>query len=136
MREQPELIENTVEEILRYDSPVTTTGRITHADVAVGGCPIGRGETLTLSLSAANRDPEIFAEPDRFDITRDNTAHQAFGGGRHHCLGATLARCEAREAISRLISRFPSLLMSERGFRHSRVPGFRGMDYCWLKTGT
>ncbi len=136
LREQPGLIVQAVEEILRYDTPVTSIGRITPGAVTIRGCPIGKGEALTLSLAAANRDPTAFPEPDRFDITRQDNAHQSFGGGRHLCLGAWLARIEAQEAILRLVQQFPRLSLARRGWRFSPTPSFRGMDYCWLATGT
>lgn len=93
------MITNAVEEILRYDSPVTNSGRIPNREISVGGCPVGKGSSLTPSLAAANRDPSVYPQPDTFDIEREDTHHQSFGGGRHLCLGAHLARIEAQEAI-------------------------------------
>lgn len=135
LRAQPDLIEATVEEVLRYESPVINSGRISHDDIEIRGCPIERGESLGVSLGAANRDPEVYRNPDTFDIEREQIPHQAFGGGRHHCLGASLARLEGREAILRLVQRFPGLRFSDGGFEYSAVPAFRGMRYCWLRTG-
>jgi cytochrome P450 len=135
LRARPELIGAAVEEVLRYDSPVTNSGRISHDEIEIGGCPIRKGESLSVSLAAANRDPTVYADPDRFDIERQHIPHQAFGGGRHHCLGASLARLEGGEAILRLIQRFPNLTFSERGYEMHAIPAFRGMSYCWLRTG-
>lgn len=134
LQANPELIDAAVEEILRYDSPVTNSGRISHEAIEIGGCPIREGESLGVSLAAANRDPAVYDDPDRFDIEREHIPHQAFGGGRHHCLGASLARLEGGEAILRLIQRFPNLDFSERGFEMHGIPAFRGMTYCWLRT--
>lgn len=134
LRENPELIEVTVEEILRYDSPVINSGRISHIDIEIGGCPIEKGEALGVSLGAANRDPEVYDNPNAFEIEREHVAHQSFGGGRHHCLGASLARLEGQEAILRLVQRFPNLRFSDRGFDYAAIPAFRGMSYCWLRT--
>ena len=132
LRADPGLIENAVEEMLRYDSPVTNSGRIAHADTELAGCPVHKGESLSVSLAAANRDPAVYPEPDRFDIERQDTHHQAFGGGRHLCLGAHLARLEAQEAILGLLGRFPDLKLSARGFAHHAIPSFRGMSECWV----
>jgi cytochrome P450 len=132
LRDNPGLIENAVEEILRYDSPVTNSGRIAHADIELGGCPAVKGESLSTSLAAANRDPAIYPHPDRFDIEREDTHHQSFGGGRHLCLGAHLARLEAQEAILGLLARYPRLAHSERGFAHHSIPSFRGLSELWL----
>lgn len=134
LRAEPELIDATLEEILRYDSPVVNSGRISHAAIEIGGCPIDARESLGVSLAAANRDPTIYDHPDHFDIGRKPVPHQSFGGGRHHCLGASLARLEGREAILRLVQRFPSLHLSDKGFEHAAIPAFRGMSYCWLRS--
>ena len=133
LRANPDLIGATVEEVLRYDSPVTNSGRISHDDIEIAGCPIRRGESLDVSLAAANRDPAVYDNPDVFDIERKQIPHQAFGGGRHHCLGASLARLEGGEAILRLVQRFPKLAMSEKGFEMAGIPAFRGMTSCWLR---
>lgn len=127
LRANPSLIGNAVEEMLRFDSPVTNSGRIANRDVAIGGCPVSKGESLSVSLAAANRDPTVYPEPDRFDIERADTHHQAFGGGRHLCLGAHLARLEAQEAILGLINRYPVLERADRDPIYSAVPSFRGM---------
>jgi cytochrome P450 len=134
LRADPDLIGAAVEEILRYDSPVVNSGRISHADVEIRGCPIRKGESLSVSLAAANRDPGVYTNPDSFDIEREHIAHQSFGGGRHHCLGASLARLEGAEAILRLIQRFPDLKLSDKGFEMAAIPAFRGMSSCWLCT--
>ena len=135
LRDQPELIKNAVEEMLRYDSPVVNSGRIADRDISIGGCPVHKGESLSTSLAAANRDPAVYPNPDAFDITREDTHHQSFGGGRHLCLGAHLARVEAQEAILGLIRRFPNLSLSPRGYTHHAIPSFRGMSECWVVTG-
>jgi len=134
LREHPELIENAVEEMLRFDSPVTNSGRIANREVDFGGCPVHEGESLSTSLAAANHDPDVYPQPASFDITREDTHHQSFGGGRHLCLGAHLARIEAQEAILGLLAHFPVLRMSDRGYAYASVPSFRGMSECWLVT--
>jgi cytochrome P450 len=134
LRSDPGLITNAIEEVLRYDSPVTNTSRVTNREMRVRSCPIAKGESLHLSLAAANRDPAAFPNPDVFDIERGNTQHLAFGGGRHLCLGAHLARIEAQEAISQLLVRYPVLKHGERGFTHHSIPAFRGMTEFWVST--
>jgi cytochrome P450 len=135
LRDRPELIEDAVEEILRYDSPVLNSARITHENTERYGCPVEKGECLHVSLAAANHDPTVYTNPDVFDIERPRVQHQSFGGGRHHCLGAFLARLEGQIAILGLVQRFPGLALSERGFAQKLAPEFRGMAHCWLRTG-
>ncbi len=105
----PELIPALTEEALRYVSPVQYTFRTALADIDLpDGSALDERSTIVLILAGANRDPRIFAEPDRFDIHRDNARrHLALGFGVHHCLGAALARMEAEVAWSHLFARFP-----------------------------
>ncbi|MFD7746536.1 cytochrome P450 [Streptomyces sp. NPDC059698] len=105
------LIDNAVEEILRFEGPVETpTYRFTTEPVEVGGVVIpGGGELVLVAMSDANRDPARFPDASRFDITRDARGHIAFGHGIHYCLGAPLARIEARTAIRSLLERCPDL---------------------------
>ena len=109
LREQPELIDGAVEECLRYDGPILLTIRVTREDTAFGDRVIPADRPVMCILSAANRDPAHFTEPDRFDITRQDNDHLAFGGGVHFCLGAHLARMEAQVAIGCLARRFRAL---------------------------
>ena len=133
LRANPDLLPNAIEEMLRYDPPVTQSGRLAPYDIEIGGVPIVQGESMTTVLAAANRDPAIYPAPDRFDIEREDTHHQAFGGGAHLCVGAHLARLEAREAIGALIARFPTLRASDRPYTYKRVPGFRGLSEYWVR---
>jgi len=127
LREDPSLIRNAVEEMLRYDPPVTETGRIPLEGREIRGCPIGAGESVIPVLAAANHDPEVYPAPHRFDITREDTHHQSFGGGVHFCLGAPLARLEAQIALNALVQRFPGLRLAEAELEYRRIPGFRGL---------
>ena len=127
IRQRPELIPNAVEEILRYDSPVVSTGRIASRDIEIDGVSIKQGESVSTLVSAANRDPAAYPEPDRFDVEREDTHHQAFGGGRHFCLGAHPSRMEAQETLSVLFERFSSIEAIEGGFEYAPNPGFRSL---------
>ncbi|HXB49516.1 MAG TPA: cytochrome P450 [Streptosporangiaceae bacterium] len=110
LREEPEVVPAAVEELLRYDSPVQMTSRIATEDVDVDGAVIPRGASIIVVIGGANRDPEVFEEPDRLRIDRpDASRHLSFSLGIHHCLGATLARLEARIALVELTRRYPAL---------------------------
>ena len=109
LRDDLSLIGSAVEEALRYDSPVQFTSRVLKADLALGGKQLRAGELVLTLLGAANRDPAHFPEPDRFDITRADNKHMAFGLGPHFCLGAPLARLEGRVVFEELVRRLPDL---------------------------
>jgi cytochrome P450 len=127
LREDPSLIKNAVEEMLRYDSPVVETARVALEDTDVRGCPMMKGESALTFLSTANRDPEVYERPDEFDITREDVHHHSFGGGVHFCLGAPLARLEAQIAIATLVRRFPSLRRAPGPLEYRGLPAFRGL---------
>lgn len=97
------------EECLRYDSPVKSIQRIASDDVEMRGKLLRKNDRVRWFISSANRDPDVFAEPETFDISRHPNQHVAFGSGVHHCLGATLARVEGQEVFKALAERFPRL---------------------------
>jgi cytochrome P450 len=98
------------EEVLRFDPPVQQTARVAHQPVQVGDVMVARNQWVITLLAAANRDPEVYPEPNRFDITRESPVeHLAFSGGIHYCLGSPLARLELSQAIRALAERFPSI---------------------------
>ncbi|MFD0772475.1 cytochrome P450 [Streptomonospora algeriensis] len=111
LRTRPELLDRAVEELLRFAAISVSGGtlRVAADEAVLAGQRIRPGEAVQPSTSSANRDPRIFADPDRFDITRTENPHIAFGHGIHYCLGANLARLELRTAISALADRFPGL---------------------------
>ncbi|WP_308164667.1 cytochrome P450 [Nonomuraea sediminis] len=111
LREDPGLVENAVEEMLRYDSPVQQSRRITLEPTEVGGVEIPAGQFVLVSLASANRDEGFWGDDaDRFQVRRANARqHLSFGAGHHHCLGASLARLEAAVAFDLLVARFPGL---------------------------
>ena len=119
--------------LLRYDSPVQFTGRRAVADLELGGRRIKEGDHVVLFLGAANRDPEVFPDPDRFDITRESKRHLAFGLGLHFCLGAPLARLEGAIVFRTLPSQMPGLSLADEPLQ-SR-PTFRSRSGWRLLTG-
>jgi len=107
------LLPNAIEELLRYDPPVQVTSRTALEYVEeIGGIPLEKSQVVCL-LGAANRDPEIYSDPDRLDITRRDIQPLSFGGGIHYCLGAQLARIEAEIAIGTLLRRLPNLQLND-----------------------
>ncbi|WP_460787671.1 cytochrome P450 [Nocardioides maradonensis] len=129
LRERPELWPNAVDEVLRYDPPVLLTGRFCAADTDVAGTPVQRGTLVTTVLAGANRDPQVFPDPDRFDVARENAhEHVSFSSGRHYCLGASLARMEGEVGLRALFDRFPDLrLLDGADRRPTRI--LRGWEH-------
>jgi cytochrome P450 len=110
LRAQPELVESAVEEVLRYISPVQGTKPCyATEDVTLHGITIPKGSTVIPLLGAANHDPDVFPNPEQFDIARTPNKHLGFGQGIHYCLGAPLARLETRIALQHLLQRSPNL---------------------------
>ncbi|KKK38634.1 cytochrome P450 [Mesobacillus campisalis] len=113
LEKQPELIQNAIEEALRYNGPVEfSTSRWAGENMEFKGVPFRKGDLVIVSLNSANHDPKQFKDPEVFEITRDKSPHLAFGKGIHHCLGAPLARLEGEIAISSLIERFPEMRLA------------------------
>ena len=111
LRAEPEGLADAVEELLRMDGPVQMVFRLARSDVEYDGVTIRAGERVHLVLNAANRDPSVFERPDQFDMDRGRNRHVSFGPGAHFCLGAPLARLEARVALQGLLARFPHLTL-------------------------
>lgn len=109
LRRAPELISNAVEEMLRFEPPILFLTRVALEDVVWAGVPISAGELVHVDLAAANRDPDERPEPDRFDVGRADPHHLSFGWGMHFCMGASVARMEARVAFATLLDRFASI---------------------------
>jgi cytochrome P450 len=123
LQEDPSLIPSAIEELLRYDTPVQLDGRTIMEDMDFQGRPLQKGQGVVLLLGSANRDPEVFRDPDRLDVTRNEASHIAFGRGIHHCLGAPLARLEGRIAFEALLERFSdiNLLTEQPSFKNNVV---------------
>jgi cytochrome P450 len=108
----PELASSATEEVLRYESSLVGTNRTAFCDTEVGGKMVRAGERILTLVAAANRDPAIFDQPDRFDIERKGPRHLSFGGGIHFCVGAELARLEGEIALTALVRRLPGLTIN------------------------
>jgi cytochrome P450 len=138
LRTRPELTQSAVEEMLRYDGPTQAMTRIAREQITLAdaqGAPraIAAGARIFALLNAANRDPEIFPEPDRFRIERGSTRHLSFGIGTHFCLGAPLARLEAEIGIAALLQRFPDLGLADEPLQWSDsfvLRGVRSLPLC------
>jgi cytochrome P450 len=115
------------EECLRYDSPVKSIQRIASQDVEMRGKVLSKDDRIRWFISSANRDPDVFANPDTFDISRDPNPHVAFGSGVHHCLGATLARVEGQEVFKALAERFPALQVETEELQYQPSITFRSL---------
>jgi cytochrome P450 len=112
LRQDSSLMALAIEEMLRYESPIQRGWRRVTEDTTIRGKHIRAGELVFIMFGAADRDPEQFPDPDRFDIRRINNSHLAFGSGVHFCIGAPLARVEAPVAISTVLRRFPKLRLT------------------------
>jgi cytochrome P450 len=124
LRARPDWIPAAVEELLRYDGPLQSAIPLVAIEaLTVAGTPVAAGDIVVVSLLAANRDPARTPEADRLDVTRPETPHLAFGHGIHHCIGAPLARIEARIAFTGLLSRFPGLRLAGPAADLTRSPG-------------
>jgi unspecific monooxygenase len=130
----PEAIENTVEEILRFDPPLHLFTRYAYEEVEVFGHRLQRGDQVALLLGAANRDPAVCSDPDIFRPTRPAKTNVAFGGGVHFCVGAPLARMEMQIALPILFERCPTLRLSRQPV-YSNTYHFHGLTQLMVETG-
>ena len=124
------------EECLRYDPPVKSTQRIAAVDVERGGKAIRKGDRIRWFIAAANRDPRVFPDPDRFDLSRSPNPHVAFGAGIHYCLGAALARIEGQEVFRALAERFPDLRLDTDRLEYQPSIQFRSLKSLPVAWGT
>ncbi len=132
LRDHPELLDSAINELLRYDSPVQIDSRNAIDDVEIGGKRISAGQRILAIVGAANRDPQVFANPDELDIGRDEVSHLSFGRGIHYCLGSPLAILEGRIAFTSLLERFSSIrLARDPVFKEQIV--LRGVEELWVE---
>lgn len=136
LRLNPLLIVGAVEEMLRFDPPVTEAARTATGNRTIAGVPVARGASIMTSLLGAGHDPAVNPDPHRFDVTRSRPQHWAFGGGAHFCLGAPLARAEAEIGIAMLLAKYPRLRLDDTTARTRKIaPAFNGFEALWLETG-
>lgn len=138
LKADPALAAAAVEETLRMEGPVDFTVRIAPAGMAIAGVPVAARQPVFALLRAANRDPLVFKDPDRFDLdrhARGPAPHVAFGGGAHSCIGAALARLEARIVFGKLFAAFPALALADEAPPYRALPGFRGLARLLVRTG-
>ena len=128
LKANPGLAMQAVEEVLRFEAPVQATSRIVAEDREVAGCPMKKSQPVFMSLAAANRDPDQFENPETFDITVKRKSHISFGGGAHICIGAPLARLEARRVYTKLFERYPNMTMPAQDIAWRALPFFRGIE--------
>jgi cytochrome P450 len=114
LRDNPALVPNAIEEILRYESPVQVVSRVVAEPIRFGDVECPKGASILGLIGAANRDPAEFPDPDRMDVTRERLKPLSFGGGIHFCIGAQLARIEAEVVFSTVLRRLPDLVLPER----------------------
>lgn len=133
---EPGLIANAVDEAIRFEPPIFSTERIAQEDIEVGGVTVCKGESVAVMLTALNHDPALNPRPEKFDIARQNIKHFSFGGGRHICAGAPLARLEVATLLRVMIDRMPQLSSDPTQVPVvSTSPGFRGLDEYWIVRG-
>ncbi|MFQ5932813.1 MAG: cytochrome P450 [Nitrospiraceae bacterium] len=128
LRKEPELVALAVEELLRYDGSVKSTVRWAKEEVEIDGKLLEQGQRALIALSAANRDPAQFEDPDQLDVARDPNPHVAFAHGIHVCLGAPLARLEAQEAFAELTRRLPRASLDSEDLNYHPTVVHRALD--------
>jgi cytochrome P450 len=129
LRDHPSRFPDAIEELLRYDSPAQMTFRFAFGEVTLGGKTIHTGDSVAAVIGAANRDPDVFADPDRLDISRQRNRHLSFGSGAHYCLGAYLARLEGSIALRVLLEQTKDVAFAQEAPEWNRSIGLRGLKH-------
>lgn len=136
LRREPERLPEAVDEMLRYESPTNMVARITRAPWTIDDLTVPPGEVLYCMVGAANHDPAVFEDPDRFDIDRSPNPQLSFGGGVHYCVGAPLARLEAQVAFEALLRRYPALELADPAPRWRPMVNLRGLQALHVRGGS
>ncbi len=131
LRQHPDMLTGAISELLRYDPPVQFDGRIAREDLDIGGKKIRSGDRVISLLGAANRDPEVFTDPNRLDLGRSEKSHISFGRGIHYCLGASLAVLEGKVTFKALLERFPRIRLTQDPVRRNQMV-LRGLSELWV----
>jgi cytochrome P450 len=134
LRDNPDLAENAIEEMLRFEPPIQFVVRFAREDLTFHGKKIKKNQLVAPIILSANRDPAANDNPDVFDIERDNIKHVSFGYGIHLCLGMTLARLEGRIAINKLLQRFPDMTLADQPLEWSSLMLIRGLENLIIET--
>ena len=132
LRQRPELMDAAVEEALRYDSSIQKQSRVASENLVIRGQEVAKGDYVHFMIGAANRDPERFTNPDVFDIARTDPGNVSFGHGIHFCIGAPLARLEARIAMRQLLERMPNLRVVDPQPQFAQLFAFRKPLALWV----
>jgi pimeloyl-[acyl-carrier protein] synthase len=135
LRNEPSLTASAVEEMLRFESPSQHTARLCPSDRTLGGKQIRKRQAVIAVMAAANRDPERFPDPDRFDIARTDNRHLAFGYAAHFCFGAPLARMEGQVAFASLLKRFDNMELDPQNLVWRTNLGLRGLNSLRVQVG-
>lgn len=128
LRRGPGIEKGAIEELLRFDSPVQYSGRVAKHDMQMEGKTIRAGQRVRMIVASANRDADVFEDPDKLDLTRDPNPHLSFGSGVHFCLGAQLARLEGQIALPALVRRFPEMRLATDDLRWRPAAVLRGLE--------
>jgi pimeloyl-[acyl-carrier protein] synthase len=132
LKQDLSIVPTTVEEMLRYDGSVGIVTRVVTEDFEIGGQQLKAGQRILAFPGAANRDPRVFSEPDRFDITRTPNPHLAFGYGIHYCLGASLARMESIIALEAFLKRYPSVQLAPQTLEYATNLRIRSLKHLYI----
>lgn len=127
LKSNPEIIASAVEELLRYDSPVQQTAKVSLKTFELEDKVINEGDVVIISFGAANRDPSVFEKPDQLNFDRQKNEHLAFGGGIHYCLGARLARLQGKIAINTILKRLSNLQLAQENLQRRKNIALRGL---------
>jgi cytochrome P450 len=127
LRAEPALIDNAIEELLRYDSPVQFASRVPLEPTEIEGITMPPEHVITVMLGSANRDPRRYERPDQLDITRPDPKPISFGGGAHYCVGAALARAEGKAALGKLVSKTTLLELATEKPSYRAILTLRGL---------
>lgn len=128
LRADPGLVQDGIDELLRYDAPIQLVARITTDDIEIAGTTVPAGSKVMILLGAANRDPLRYQDPDRLDLSRKDVRPLSFGGGPHYCIGAMLAKTEARLVFTELVSRYRDITLSSEDVVWRRQVNIRGLS--------
>ena len=133
LREDRDKVDAAIEEILRFDAPVQFVWRTVTTPTELSGQALAEGDVVVALMGSANRDPAVYPEPDQFRLDREQNSHHTFGHGIHFCIGAPLARLEARKALNALLDRFSNVRHAEVDNERTHSHMLRGFHHLWME---